>query len=90
MGRRIGGQNFEGRYFIITVPDNWTENDPLPSPGPEDRWFERLSDFKAALDCPWIRTPLRHQEWREPARAEIPNLRPSSGPRPTGAADLGD
>jgi hypothetical protein len=77
MSRRIGGQNFEGRYFIITVPDGWTENDPLPPPTPEDRWFDRLTDFKAELDCPWIRRPLRHVEYREPraARPSPPQAR---------------
>jgi hypothetical protein len=63
--RRIGGQNLEGRYFIITVPENWTENEPLPAPRPYDAWFDRLTDFKAALDCPWIRRPLRHHVWSE-------------------------
>jgi len=64
MGRRIGGQNLEGRFFIITVPDDWTENDPLPEPRPEDQWFDRLTDFKSALDCPWIHRPLRFRAWR--------------------------
>ncbi len=61
--RRIGGQNLEGRFFIIAVPDEWTETDPLPLPAPDDMWFDRLTDFKAALDCPWIRRPLRHNPY---------------------------
>jgi len=61
--RRIGGQNLEGRFFIIAVPANWTENDPLPQPSADDLWFDRLTDFKAALDCPWIRRPMRFRQW---------------------------
>ena len=61
--RRIGGQNLEGRFFIITVPEGWTENDPLPAPSSRDMWFDRLTDFKAALDCPWIHRPLRYKPW---------------------------
>jgi hypothetical protein len=63
MSQRIGGQNFEGRFFIIAVPDNWVEGQALPEPSPEDRWFDTLDAFKAALDCPWIRRPVRFQPW---------------------------
>ncbi len=67
MPRRIGAQSFEGQYFIVTVPDGWTEGDPLPPPAQDDRWFDRLTDFKAALDCPWVRRPMRHAKWTAPA-----------------------
>ena len=67
--RRIGGQNLEGRFFIITIPAGWTENDPLPAPSPDDSWFDRLTEFKAALDCPWIRRPLRHTPWADGTRS---------------------
>jgi hypothetical protein len=69
--RRIGGQNLEGRYFIITVPEGWTENDPMPAPSPNDAWFDRLTDFKEALDCPWIRRPLRYKAWSEVKRPPL-------------------
>ena len=84
MARRIGGQNLEGRFFIVTVPDDWTENDPLPAPSPEDRWFDRMSDFKAALDCPWIRRPLRHTVCQDSRRDRDDNS--PQRPRPRGAA----
>jgi hypothetical protein len=66
--RHIGGQNLEGRFFIISVPAGWTQNDPFPEPGPDDRWFDRVTDFKAALDCPWIRRPVRFAQWRDPMK----------------------
>jgi len=78
MPKHIGGQNLEGRYFIISVPDDWTENDPLPPPSPEDQWFDRMSEFKAALDCPWIRVPRRHSPWNDGVRV----AKPSSTPAP--------
>jgi hypothetical protein len=79
VSKHIGGQNLEGRFFIISVPDDWTESDPLPPPSPEDRWFDRMTDFKAALDCPWIRLPLRHMPWSErraPASSPGPRQAP--------------
>jgi hypothetical protein len=77
VSKHIGGQNLEGRFFIVSVPDDWTENDSLPPPSPEDRWFDRMTDFKAALDCPWIRLPRRHMQWTERG----PGAPPAS-PRP--------
>jgi len=65
MPRMVGGQNLEGRYFIVRVPDDWKENEQLPPPSPDDRWFERLTDFKSALDGPWIRKPVRRQPYRQ-------------------------
>jgi hypothetical protein len=84
MPKRIGGQNLEGRYFIISVPDDWTENDPLPAPSPDDRWFDRMSDFRASLDCPWIRVPLRHSPWKDGARPARPL--PANNPAPARSA----
>lgn len=68
MAHRIGGQNLEGKYFITTVPDGWTQNDSFPEPSADDLWFDRLTDFKAALDCPWIRRPVRFVQWRDPLK----------------------
>lgn len=70
MARQIGGQNLEGRYFIIAVPEHWVDGDPLPEPCADDRWFDRLDDFKAALDGPWIRRPMRHQLWKAPPKGD--------------------
>lgn len=72
LAKRIGGQNLEGKYFIISVPDGWTEKDPYPEPSPADQWFDRLSDFKAALDCPWLHVPVRFAQWKPPVPARTP------------------
>jgi len=61
MPQRIGGQNFEGRFFIVTVPDTWTPADPLPDPGPNDLWFDKQSEFEEALNGPWKRNRTRRQ-----------------------------
>jgi len=61
MSRRVGGQNFEGRFFIVLVPDTWKETDPLPDPGPEDQWFDKQSEFEQALNGPWARNRTRRQ-----------------------------
>jgi len=65
MTRHIGGTTLEGRYFIVQVPDGWKETDPLPAPTAADLWFERLTDFKAALKGPWIHKPVRRQPWQD-------------------------
>jgi len=67
MSRTIGCQSLEGRYVIVEVPETWRETDPLPDPAPSDRWFDRLSDFKAALDGPWIRKPVRRRPYPRPS-----------------------
>jgi len=82
MPRTIGCQSLEGRYFIVEVPDGWKETDPLPEPAATDRWFDRLTDFKAALKGPWIRKPVR----RAPYRPAAPPAAPPSAPQPTQAA----
>jgi hypothetical protein len=64
MPEHIGGMTFEGRYFIVKVPDGWKHGDPLPPPGPDDQWFDRQTDFKNALRGPWIRKPIRRQPWK--------------------------
>ena len=61
MARLVGGQNFEGRFFIVVVPDTWKESDPLPDPSPDDRWFDKQSEFEDALKAPWIRSRIRRQ-----------------------------
>lgn len=68
MTREVGGFTVEGRYFIVKVPDWWKEMDPLPPPSPYDRWFDRVSHFKAELNGPWIRRPV----WRSPWKVEAP------------------
>jgi hypothetical protein len=68
MTREVGGYTVEGRYFIVKVPDWWKEMDPLPPPSPDDRWFDRVSHFKAELTGPWIRWPV----WRRPWTLEAP------------------
>ena len=57
----MGGQNFEGRYFIVTVPDTWKDTDPLPDPGTDDLWFDKQSEFEHALNGPWVRSRVRRQ-----------------------------
>ena len=71
MTRPIGGFSLEGRYFIVQVPEGWTEMDPLPEASPDDLWFDRVSDFKAALHGPWIRRPVRRSVWKKTRRVAI-------------------
>jgi hypothetical protein len=59
MPRQVGGESFEGRYFIVEVPDSWQGTDPLPPPSPADRWFDKQSEFETALNGPWIRSRVR-------------------------------
>jgi hypothetical protein len=63
MRRSIGGFSLEGRYFIVQVPEEWNEMDPLPAASPGDQWFDNISAFKAALSGPWIRRPVRRRMW---------------------------
>ena len=65
MTRHIGGFTVEGRYFIVEVPDGWTETQPLPEAGPRDLWFDRVTDFKKALNGPWIRKPVWRVAWTD-------------------------
>jgi hypothetical protein len=65
MAKQIGGFTVEGRYFIVQVPDEWQETHPLPAPSPDDLWFDRVTDFKEALNGPWIRKPVKRAEWSE-------------------------
>jgi hypothetical protein len=75
MTRHIGGFSLEGRYFIVQVPEGWKETDSLPDPSPEDLWFDRVSEFKAALHGPWIRKPVRRSAWKEsPLVAALPPI----------------
>ena len=75
MTRHIGGFSLEGRYFIVHVPEGWKETDSLPDPSPEDLWFDRVSEFKAALHGPWIRKPVRRSAWKEsPLVAGLPPI----------------
>jgi hypothetical protein len=90
MRHSIGGFSLEGRYFIVQVPEEWNEMDPLPPAGPGDQWFDEVSAFKAALCAPWIRKPIRRSMWTgerpvttappidpSPATAEQPLSAPS-------------
>jgi hypothetical protein len=61
MPRQVGGQNFEGRFFIVLVPDTWKETDPLPEPSAADRWFDKQSEFEEVLNAPWVRSRIRRQ-----------------------------
>jgi hypothetical protein len=72
MSKRVGGITYEGRYFITLVPDEWTLGKPLPAPTPDDRWFDRLTDFVAALDGPWSREPVNRQPWTADAKPIFP------------------
>jgi hypothetical protein len=72
MARQIGGFSLEGRYFIVQVPDEWKEMDPLPDPSPADLWFDHVTEFKAALRGPWIRRPVRRIMWGKRTRATKP------------------
>jgi hypothetical protein len=102
MRRSIGGFSLEGRYFIVQVPEEWNEMDPLPPVGPGDQWFDNVSAFKAALCGPWIRKPVRRSMWtgerpvtttapidRPPATAEH-RVSPPSGPTWARSHWLGD
>jgi hypothetical protein len=64
MTRQVGGRTFEGQYFIVNVPEDWNEMTPLPPPGPDDMWFDNETDFKAALNGPWIRKFVRRERWK--------------------------
>jgi hypothetical protein len=59
----VGGMNYEGSYFIVQVPETWTNGDPLPPPSPDDRWFDKLQDFTATLRAPWSRKPVHRRAW---------------------------
>jgi hypothetical protein len=72
MARQMGGFSLEGRYFIVEVPDEWKEMEPLPKPGPTDLWFDHVTEFKAALRGPWIRWPVRRSVWSKRTRATKP------------------
>jgi hypothetical protein len=65
MTRQIGGVTVEGRYFIVHVPEGWMETQPLPAPSRDDLWFDRITEFKSALNGPWIRQPVRRSMWRD-------------------------
>jgi hypothetical protein len=94
MTRPIGGFSLEGRFFIVQVPEEWNEMDPLPAVSPDDQWFDDVSEFKRALHGPWIRMPVRRTPWTsfEPAipaaptgptyRVEEYRLEPSAPPTP--------
>jgi hypothetical protein len=64
MAKRVGGLNYEGRYFIVRVADDWKMSDPLPPPSQDDLWFDRLPDFVAALGGPWNHQRINRQPWR--------------------------
>lgn len=85
MARQIGGFSVEGRYFIVQVPDEWKETDPLPAPSPDDLWFDRASDFKAALNGPWIRKPVWRSAWKETAASGSSAPNDNAGAGATGA-----
>jgi hypothetical protein len=82
MSRRIGGVNYEGRFFIVEVGDDWQTGQPLPEPSPSDQWFDRLPDFVAALNAPWNHTPIN----RRPFQDETPE-RPDKPKRSLGRLD---
>jgi hypothetical protein len=77
MARQIGGFSVEARYFILEVPDGWKETDPLPAPSPDDRWYDSVTEFKAALRGPWIRRPVRRRVWKKARRAVKPAAAPA-------------
>jgi len=62
---------YEGLYVIFEVPDDWRDGDPFPPPCPNDRWFDKLPDFVAALGGPWDHVPIRRSPWADPT-AELP------------------
>lgn len=55
----IGGVNYEGKYFIVRVPADWTPSLPLPDPGPDDLWFDSIDTVKARLEGPRLHRPVR-------------------------------
>jgi hypothetical protein len=65
MSRRVGGVNYEGRFFIVEVGDDWQVSDPLPAPGPKDQWYDRLPDFVQALGAPYNHTPVNRRPWQD-------------------------
>jgi hypothetical protein len=69
MSKRVGGITYEGRYFITSVPDEWTAGQPLPDPAPDDLWFDRLADFVAAMAGPWSHERVNRQPWTGAAKA---------------------
>jgi hypothetical protein len=77
MERRVGGLNYEGRNFIVKVSDEWRISDPLPPPGPEDLWFDRLADFTAELQGPWNRKPVNRHAWVDGVATAPPTAKPT-------------
>ena len=91
MTRQIGGFSLEGRHFIVDVPEGWKEMDPLPDVSADDRWFDHISDFKAALRGPWIRKPVRRSPWQASATLgaqAVPATPPVTTPSPHAIAEL--
>jgi hypothetical protein len=82
MLRRVGGVNYEGRFFIVEVPENWQVGDPLPDPSPKDQWFDRLPEFVQALGAPYNHTPVNRRPWQD----ETPK-RPDQSKRTLGRLD---
>jgi hypothetical protein len=73
MPKLLGRVTYEGRYVIIQVPEEWKLGDALPAASPDDRWFEKLPDFVAALNAPWDHTPINRHPWdNDPGRPAPP------------------
>jgi len=76
MSKQIGRVTYEHRYVIITVPDDWSEADPLPPPSPEDRWFDSRTAFAAAVQGPWTHKPINRRPWNDPHPAQARQAAP--------------
>ena len=77
MTRRVGGMTYEGKYFIVLVPDDWRASDPLPDPHQNDLWFDKRAAFEAALQGPWDRKRFNRQPW-----SADPPIAPTPKPQP--------
>jgi hypothetical protein len=82
MAKQIGRVTYEGRFVIVTVPDDWTPEQPLPEPGPTDLWFTHRAEFVAVLGgAAYDRNPINRQPWsQQPLKPAI--TQPLAEPEP--------
>jgi hypothetical protein len=74
----IGGLNYEGQYFIVPVPADWTPYLPLPAASADDLWFDGIDNFKAKLAGPRCHRPIRRPCPNE-ARPAVSTARATNG-----------
>jgi hypothetical protein len=54
------------------VPDDWTIKDPLPAASPDDRWFDSVREFVAALAAPYDHSPINRRPWNASPPGTVP------------------